>query len=263
MRRARRPIVFVCAALATSLPLAPTRSAVAAAETRPAATSRPATVGGRIAAEAARIVSAAKESAYEHKTTVDAARGLYRCDCSGLAGLVLKAASPAHLAAVTKPAGRVRPLAEDFHATFVAAPPVDAAPDANRPATGPWRQVVAVADLRPGDLLAWKSTTHQPGDGTNTGHVMVVAEPAAEVPWPADAKPDHRPATGRRMYRVVVIDSTMSGHADDTRPKGTTGVGRGAIYLEAGADGRPAAYHWSSPASPPREAPIAGGRGVE
>ena len=99
-------------------------------------------------------------------------------------------------------------------------------------------QVKAVADVRPGDVLAIKF----PPDASDTGHVMLV-----------DRQPTTRPASapvvaGTVQWDVVVIDSSQHPHgADDTRrrPAGAEGAGRGTIRLYAGADGAVARYAWS------------------
>ncbi len=101
-------------------------------------------------------------------------------------------------------------------------------------------------DAEPGDVIAWLKLERQPGD--NTGHVMLIAE-----------KPVQESAG---QFRVRVLDSTAHGHAQDTRPEGTSGIGEGTIWLFVDSRARPVAYQWKSRKIAPHEAPIAIGRAV-
>ena len=87
-----------------------------------------------------------------------------------------------------------------------------------------------LSDVEPGDLIAWIKRDHEPGD--NTGHVVLVEEkPTAESP---------------NQFRVRVLDSTAHGHGYDSRPEGKSGIGRGTLWLDADADGRPIGFRWKS-----------------
>ena len=169
-------------------------------------------------AEARRELAAARESHYAHHTSVDEARGSFDYDCSGFVGYALARATPQAFAAVTA-ATRARPLAKDSYAFFA------------RP-SAPWQRVDRIAELVPGDVIAW---LEPPAKHTrNTGHVMVVDQ----APTPGDR-------TGE--YVVSVIDSSHSGHgAGDARVRDhRNGLGTGSIVLLGDDVGRPAGYRWS------------------
>ncbi|HEX6096240.1 MAG TPA: hypothetical protein VF432_07955 [Thermoanaerobaculia bacterium] len=72
--------------------------------------------------------------------------------------------------------------------------------------------------VQPGDVLAW-DIPEFPGKINDTGHMLIVASTI-------------RPAPGQTYYEVDVIDSSILVHGQDTRPPGTTGVGRGVIFLQ-------------------------------
>jgi hypothetical protein len=110
--------------------------------------------------------------------------------------------------------GRKRPLAMDYEKGFAKAPEKA---DGN----GRWQQVVRLIDARPGDVIAWRREKPKPG---NTGHVVIV---------------DQRPVVEEDgLVRVVVIDSTTKPQVDDTRAKGTSGIGRGTMWFTVDKEGR-------------------------
>jgi hypothetical protein len=195
----------------------------------------------QIHAEARRILGRVQKSQYSHKTTVDEKEGVYFCDCSGFVDLVLKNVSPKHLAEIeTHRAKGKRQLAEDYVEAFEQAPTT---------ATGAWQRIARVADARPGDILCWKNLKHKAGDHANTGHVMIIDEPPVE-----------ESDRGQTLYRITVIDSTASPHADDTRKDNATGIGRGTLWLSVDSEGKPTGYHWKSPTGQFHETVVAIGR---
>jgi len=190
----------------------------------------------RILGEACRILANAKTSQYSHRTKVDEENGSYALDCSGLAVLILKRVAPEQLANVPRN-GKSRPRAVEFH-TAIAAAPSD-----EKGAKG-WRRIEKLVDARPGDFIVWRKEEIKTGD--STGHVVLVNQAPVED-------------EGGRL-RVVVIDSTGSGHADDTRGDGENGVGRGTMWFDMDAAGRPVAYRWKSRNGSSHKAPIVIGR---
>lgn len=189
--------------------------------------------------EAQNILRTCTDSLYAHKTAVNEKTGFYHFDCSGLLDYVLKRTDPAAYNLI--PFGRhKRPLAVDFYTTFATA---SAAPSM-KPG---WQQIRSLAHARPGDIIAWrrvKLIQHE-----DTGHVMLIAS----APLPDG---DHR-------FRVTVIDSVGSPHANDSRVIGHTGIGRGTMWFNVDDDGRPTAFHWRRSESPARAVPIAIGRPTE
>lgn len=92
-------------------------------------------------------------------------------------------------------------------------------------AVGNWSVVVNgtqppeewITRVQPGDLLAW-DIMEVPGRPNDTGHILVLTSPVL--------------AGSGTEYTVDIIDCSRLEHADDTRPSGTTGVGRGRILLQ-------------------------------
>ena len=164
--------------------------------------------------EAVRILDSIQKTKYQHRTAIDEKKGEYLCDCSGFVGYVLnRSVGKDGTGALGD--GRKRPLAMDYEKFFAAAP-------AKRDRESRWQRVVRLADARPGDIIAWRHDKPVPG---NTGHVVIV---------------DQRPVLeDDGLVRVVVIDSTTRPQVDDTRPEGTSGVGRGAMWFTIDEKGRP------------------------
>ena len=138
-------------------------------------------------------------------------------DCSGYANQVLRQAAPGAFASLR--ALRSRPRATEY---------------VERMELGgsDWRRVARVADLAPGDLIAWRHRPDAPRtDALSTGHVAFVVE---------------RPApAGGGLWRVRVSDAARSGHSDDTRAPGRSGIGAGTILVATAPDGAPEAVAWS------------------
>lgn len=196
------------------------------------------TAPSRIRSACRKILSTTKESHYQHITHVDEDTGIYDVDCSGLLCYVLKKVAPEHYAAIPISKTHRRPLALQFYEAF-------ASPDEH--IARYWQTIHRLKDARPGDVLVWRKAEQLPGK--DTGHVMIIDQPPVE--------------DGKDMYRVTVIDSTESPHADDTRKDGATGVGRGTMWFLVDSDSRPTAYHWRLRNGKPREIEIAIGRAID
>ena len=127
--------------------------------------------------------------------------------------------------------GHRRPSAEDYHDAIVAA--------------RGFSRLDAVADVRPGDLIAIKYLTRH----DNTGHLMLVVDAPRRIAL--------SPLMGDDVqWAVVVIDSSESGHGPtDTRHKRGAdghdhpGIGRGVLRIHADARGEIAGFSWSTAAN--------------
>ncbi|MGE3675611.1 MAG: hypothetical protein AB7K71_38440 [Polyangiaceae bacterium] len=162
-----------------------------------------------------------QDSEYTHGFRVDAEEGVYHFDCSGLVHYILGKASPMARSASFQGV-RGRPLARDYYRT-IARSPTDA------PRAG-WQKIEHVADIQPGDLIAWlkpKVLTKS----TNTGHVAFAVLPPVAVPDSPGA------------YLLRVADASSLHHDDDTRV-GRNGFGMGTILLLTDSEGRPIEYGW-------------------
>ena len=177
-----------------------------------------------VVTELRRIEGRLRSTRYSHVTRIDERVGRYEFDCSALASFVLAHAAPHAAAAVQRRNGRGRPVARDFH-DVIAAAPTDQARDG-------WMRITRVADLRPGDVIAWRTppTMHS----ANTGHVAFVAEAP------------HRIDREGRRFRVRVTDATSIPHGTDTRPRQhVSGFGAGDLTLFVeGRTGDPTAFGW-------------------
>ena len=166
------------------------------------------------------VLSAMKETAYQHTTEIDLRNGSVKCDCSGLIGFMLRQDFPeAYLSLDGEESPwRKRPLSVTYYETFVAAG------DQNN--RGPWRRVVKLMDAQPGDIMAWRKKKIR--QGSTTGHTCMIA-----------GRPQLQPDG---TVRVRLIDSTRGSYANDTRPTGTTGVGAGIKTFIVSKAGEPAGY---------------------
>jgi hypothetical protein len=167
-----------------------------------------------------RELTAMRSTRYQHSTHVDEHTGTYFYDCSGLLDYAARQAIPADADALPTSTS-VRPLAGDIEHYLHEA--------LEHPVAG-WTAIRSVAELRPGDVIAWLATE----DSTtgDTGHTMVVLAPPTTDP----AHPGE--------WLVQVADSTLHPHAQDSRQRGDTGLGTGTIGLLADAAGLPTGFYW-------------------
>jgi hypothetical protein len=140
-------------------------------------------------------------------------------DCSSLITALWRRAYGLDAVELRRWLGRANPQAKHYHAAIT---------QANR-----FQRILQVSAIQPGDLLA--SLYQQPHPGA-TGHLML----AAGRPTPAGAC-----WSGRCAYRLVVIDSSRSGHGPMDTRGGGSGVGRGVIQLLTTVDGQLLGFRWS------------------
>lgn len=191
----------------------------------------------RFQSEAERVLGQVTSTTYRHRTRVVEAAGVYETDCKGLIAFLLRKVSPAHLEVLPVAAGRRKPRAVEYYEFFRGQSVVGEISQ-----TG-WDRVPRLVDAQPGDVLAWRY--REIVLGKNTGHVLIL-----------DAKPER---AGDDVFRVAVIDATGTPHDDDTRARGSTGIGKGTMWFKVNADGEPVAYKRNSEAGF-KGAPIAIGR---
>lgn len=185
----------------------------------------PATLGAeRVLAVVRAIQARLRHTRYQHATVVREREGVFFWDCSGMAAWVLRRASPRAMQAI----GRPRPVARDFVRAIERAP-------LGRARAG-WQRIEHIADVRPGDVFAWRRPRGFPS--RNTGHVGFVVHRPLPVSGMAGA------------YAVRVADSTSWGHQDDTRPAdGVGGFGIGTLVFLTDGRGHGTHYGWYGTAS--------------
>ena len=182
-----------------------------------------------VLAEADTILGQMQASRYSHKTEVDAGKGIFNVDCSGLVRLILKRAAPASLAQIVPEKEYPQPRAVAFYNAFLGAPE-------QLPAVG-WQ--LRINNAGPKSVIPAKGTS---------GHVLIVRE-----------KPV-REDDG--SFRVKVLDSCSTPHAMDSRPKGASGIGTGTMWFTVNDNGELVAFRWSDKKKTPTRLKIAIGRAI-
>lgn len=167
------------------------------------------TLESPVSVEARRILANTRDTRYQHRTEVDEEAGRYWLDCSGLASVVLRHVDTNALDVIENCDREGHPRAYAYHDVFAAAP-TNAAE-----ATNGWVRIERIADLRPGDLVAWRKPVLKPGE--STGHIVIV-----------DDAPE---AAANACWRIPVIHSTGT--------VGTGGVARAVVWLTVDEEGRP------------------------
>jgi hypothetical protein len=197
-----------------------------------------ATLGQNIADAAETLIGDIRETHYEHQTHVVQSDGIYDMDCSGFVDYLMKRVAPEQYARLPIEAGHQRPRAATYFEFFHSLP--------GNPPAG-WKSIDQLTDARRGDIIAWalEASTQKPGD---TGHVVIVATPPV--------------STKAKEYRVTVYDSSGIRHDADSRPEGTSGIGKGVITIRVNDRGTPVGFQFSSHAHFHLE-PIAIGRIVD
>ncbi len=174
-----------------------------------------------IALKAETIINTVTQTDYQHTDHIDAAAGIYDCDCNGFVGYVLKTVAPEHLGLIPEEKTQPRPRAFKYFGYFASLTP------ASRMG---WRRVDLMEHVRRGDIVAWRNPLIEKDE--NTGHVFIAAE---------------SPTLQDEVFSIRVYDSAEVPHFDDTRPNahGTNGVGSGFLKFKADGAGRPIAYVFS------------------
>ena len=187
-----------------------------------------------------------KVTQYRHATRIDAAAGSYYYDCVGFVSHALHKAAPQawkSLATKTALAPHHTP-SPSMYRTFLAGL-------AAHPQPG-WEAVTNAAELRPGDVVAWKHKT-----ATATGHAVIIGSLPVRGP--------------DNSWVVQVYDSTSTPHGDDSRlddPRAQkadssgkpSGLGHGVMVFVADAPGGAITGLRWSPRAKTVTVPIAGGR---
>ena len=237
-------VVAVGAALAVAVP------ARAAAPTRPSPPARiaapdAASAAGPLLGEAVREYTTMTATRYQHRNVENTTAGIYYYDCVGFVTYALSQAAPVADATIRR--------AYSIRSDRVPAPGVYVRLFTTLDGTqAGWEPVTRVADLQPGDVVAWSydnaASSNEPGhDHSARGHAFVVAS----TPQPS----------GSDSYLVQVWDSTGTPHGpNDTRrtnPKNLpdaggkpSGLGSGTVRLDAGPDGSLATVHWTPTSGP-------------
>jgi len=180
-----------------------------------------------------------KDTNYQSKTEVDATKGIFRCNCSGLISHILRHHFPESYLTIRgeNAPWKIRPLAVTFYETFMAAGRNDGA----KPG---WEKVPKMMEAKPGDIIAWRKLILK--QGLHTGHVCMVAGfPTRE--------PDGR-------VKIKIVDSSGGRRANDTRPDGVTGVGSGEMWFAINEKGEPVGYWLNEKANRSRTHKVAIGR---
>jgi hypothetical protein len=254
-----RPLAAVAAALTLAVGAVSGVAASPAVGTSwrhdPAVRATAAPVNGPLLGEAVHEYSTMTATRYQHRNREDAAAGTYFYDCVGFVTYALAQAAPTARTTIIDTykiaPGRV-PSPKKYVQLFGTL-------NGSQPG---WSPVRSVADLQPGDVVAWAyddaTSSNEPGhDHAASGHAFVVG-----------GAPQ---ASGSRSYLVTVWDSTGTPHGpNDTRrtnpknlpgPSGKpSGLGTGTVRIDAAADGSIATVHWSPDSGPVPAAHFAMGR---
>ncbi len=212
----------------------------------------------RIKGRVQSILDNMKQTAYVHDSgkVLNESKGIYKYDCSGFVGeFVLKDTLPVHYDRLLAGAQQYhkgvyrdghwegadarRPRAWGFYDYF----------DSLRihaPDNPDWYVFRTLKNLRPGDIIVaryadgWRDQRKDRKLDASTGHVMIA--------WDVHTilnigHTDHR--------KIKVVDSSSSGHDDDTRDttsdgvSGSDGIGMGDMVYTADDNGHVDGYYWS------------------
>ncbi len=185
--------------------------------------------------QAKQILSNLKSTQYSHKTEVNEKSGIYILDCSALACYILSRAAPISLAFVPVDPDHRHARAKNFYDTFLNAQIGNT--------YNAWQRILRLMDAEAGDLIVWRRN-----------------------PTPLIKNTEHMEKPVKEKdgaIRVVVLDSSRSRHARDTRQKEGGGVGAGIMWFRVDKSGAPDAIHWSNRKKKSKTYPIVIGRAID
>ncbi len=166
-----------------------------------------------------RSVETLRYSAYKLGAShFDSSRGIYIVDCSAYVDHTLRSVYPNAYLSLVNSTGSDKPNTLNYYDFFKGLSDNDEF----------WSKVEDVEQLQPGDILVFRYK-NKLGRSTG-GHVMVVM---------------NKPIRDGDTFTVSVADSAASGHSQDTRPGGLSGIGMGKLLLKINPDtGQPSAFAW-------------------
>ena len=201
-------------------------------------------LAGQLADLAASSIADVVETKYVHDIHIDAAAGIYDCDCSGFVEYLLCIIALNHLRPLRDVGNKNpnnhagRPLAHDFY-TFCSGLPTTASSVDHG-----WRQITTLAETKRGDIVVWSlHDSDEPGD---TGHVFIVAEQPTSL---AGDDEDDEDDGSSSSFAVAVYDSSNIPHYADSRAHGQRyrdGIGSGVIRVDVDDASRPIGFQFNA-----------------
>jgi hypothetical protein len=205
----------------------------------PTTSGRSGAATGPLFAESNREYTTMVATRYQHHNQESEADHTYFYDCVGFVSYAVSRAAPT-ASTTTRDTMKIRAGYVPSPARYVA---LFAKVNAGTNLPG-WAPITSVADLQPGDVIAWyydPSATSKPGSAS--GHAVIIG-----------ARPTQ---TGPDTYSVLVYDSTASPHGpQDTRltnpasqPNAAgkpSGLGQGTIGLVVTSRGSISSAQWSA-----------------
>jgi hypothetical protein len=178
------------------------------------------------------------ETAYHHSTYINEDQDIYRTDCSGFVSYLMGRCSPIHLDFIPREPDYPVPRAFKYYDFFNTVNTSDLGV-----VSVAWKPITHVQYMKRGDVLVWRNP-NWPDGGTDSGHVMIVAEPATNV--------------ASNEWHVLVYDSSSTVHfSPDSRVAlGTDGVGWGTVKLWVNEENIPV-MHQLGASTPANDHPIA------
>jgi hypothetical protein len=170
----------------------------------------------------------------EDQVAIDGSSVSSDTDCSGFVSFVVKSVGRLHYAALVASADGRRPRAGNYAEFFAGLSPSKAKKG--------WLGISSIAELRPGDLIAWESPRYEETHKGNSGHVMIVAAPPEQV---VKGQIEGEPF---RYISVPVIDSSSVTHFPPEQlpplahQSHRDGVGKGCIRIILNANDHPIGY---------------------
>jgi hypothetical protein len=171
------------------------------------------------------------------KNDLDCTAGIAAIDCSGFVNNVAQAYFPEAYKALVN-LWKSRPTVEVYYRVA-----------AQAKADSPFQPVSSMNNLVAGDVIMWIYKGAEREKIGASGHMMLALAPAEPI--------------GTNQYRILIADSAESGHDQDTRTQGQSGLGMGYIYFKTDNTGFPIGYAWSEPRNYKTSAPIQLGHFVD
>jgi len=168
--------------------------------------------GDLIAKEAELVLNGVRHTDFAVKPAIDPETGTYKVDDSAFVGLLLERSAPEEFAAIPKAVHERFPRATEIYDFLVA-----------RLHPG-WQRITKVAEVRRGDIIAWKLSKTARGE---SGHVAIVAR-----------RPEFDAQS--ETWTVHIHDSSLVAHFGDSRLRGRkyhAGVGSGALKFRVNSQG--------------------------
>lgn len=186
---------------------------------------RPFATDARLVSQVDTVLRNLRSTRYQYGgNRFDVDRGVFNLDCSHYVDHLVAKSNPIAFANMRRVTGSTFPATRDYYSFIRQLPYYQV--------THNWVHIRNANHLQPGDVIVYQKYSAK-RRGASAGHIMIVTSTPKRDPY------------YENIFHVAVSDSAHSGHGNDTRPRGRSGVGMGTMLVKVDPyTGEPYQFAW-------------------